>query len=419
LRYPQRGRVTVLTDIGIKKLALPDKRREFPDGKVSGLYLVVQPSGVKSWALRYRVAGQPKKLTLGPYPAIDLATARRRAQAAIGEVAGGKDPAAVKQAARAATKAEHEAEDSRLDRIAASYVDRHVRRSVGKTWGKEIERLLRVEILPKLGDKHIGAIRKQHILGLLDDIVDRGSPVAANRTFAVLRQLFNWAIDRDLIEASPMPKGAPAAETRRDRVLSDAEIRTVWRAFDSVGWPIGPIAKLLLLTGARRDEIAEGRWSEIDIESKTWTIAKERSKNGVAHEIPLSDAAVTLLKGMPRIAGKPGFIFTTRGSASVGGFSTAKLAIDSAIGEALPHWTFHDLRRTAASGMAGLGIAPHIVEAALNHKSGVIKGVAAVYNRYNYATEKRQALDAWSRRLAAIVTGDASSNVVELSKVRG
>ena len=308
----------MLTDLQIKKLALPEARKEVPDGKVSGLYLVVQPSGSKSWAIRYRVAGQPKKLTLGPYPAIDLATARRRAQEAIGEVAGGKDPAGEKKATRAARKAEREAEDSRLDRIAASYVDRHVRRSVGRTWGKEIERLLRVEILPKLGDKHIGTVRKQHILGLLDDIVDRGSPVAANRTFAVLRQLFNWAIDRDLIETSPMPKGAPSAETRRDRVLSDAEIRMVWRAFDSVGWPIGPIAKLLLLTGARRDEIAEGRWSEIDIESKTWTIAKDRSKNGLAHEIPLSDAAVTILNGMPRIAGNPGFIFTTRGSASVG-----------------------------------------------------------------------------------------------------
>jgi integrase len=408
----------MLTDMGIKKLALPDKRREVPDGKVSGLYLVVQPSGAKSWALRYRIAGKPAKLTLGPYPPVDLSTARRRAQEALGVIAGGKDPAAAKRDSRAAAKCEREAEDSRLDRIAASYVDRHVRRNVGKTWGKEIERLLRVEILPKLGDKHIGAIKKQHILGLLDDIVDRGAPVAANRTFAVLRQLFNWAIDRDLIEASPMPKGAPSAETRRDRVLSDAEIQMVWRAFDSVGWPIGSIAKLLLLTGARRDEIAEGRWSEIDIESKTWTLAKERSKNGVAHEIPLSDAAVTILKGMPRIAGKAGFIFTTRGSASVGGFSTAKLAIDSAIGEALPHWTFHDLRRTAASGMAGLGIAPHIVEAALNHKSGTIKGVAAVYNRYSYASEKRAALDAWARRLETIVSGALASNVVEL-KARG
>jgi integrase len=418
--YPRRGRVTMLTDLQIKKLALPEGRKEVPDGKVSGLYLVVQPSGSKSWAIRYRVAGQPKKLTLGPYPAIDLATARRRAQEAIGDVAGGKDPAGEKKAVRAAARAERAAEDNRLDRIAASYVDRHVRRSVGKTWGKEIERLLRVEVLPKLGDKHIGAIRKQHILGLLDDIVDRGSPVAANRTFAVLRQLFNWAIDRDLIETSPMPKGAPSAETQRDRVLSDAEIRMVWRAFDSVGWPIGPIAKLLLLTGARRDEIAEGRWSEIDIESKSWTIAKERSKNGVAHEIPLSDAAITVLKGVPRIAGKPGFIFTTRGSASVGGFSTAKLAIDSATGESLPHWTFHDLRRTAASGMAGIGIAPHVVEAVLNHKSGTIKGVAAVYNRYSYATEKRQALDAWARRLDAILSsagaGEDSGKVVRMDE---
>jgi integrase len=185
------------------------------------------------------------------------------------------------------------------------------------------------------------------------------------------------------------------------------------------------------LTAARRDEIASARWSEVDLAVKTLAIAKERSKNGVAHEIPLSDAAAEILAGLPRVGERrDAFIFTTTGQTAVSGFSKAKDDIDTAILEALKadaiargggvaveppeHWTFHDLRRTAASGMAAIGIAPHVVEAALNHRSGTIKGIAAVYNRYSYAAEKRQALDAWARRLDAIVSGGAASNIVEL-----
>jgi integrase len=393
-----------LTDIQIKKLALPEARKEVPDGKVSGLYLVIQPSGSKSWAVRYRAAGQPKKLTLGPYPAIDLATARKRAQEAIGDIAGEK------KASRAAARAERAAEDNRLDRIAASYVDRYVKRKVGKAWGKEIERLFRVEIIPKLGDKRIGAVTKPDIRDLLDTIVDRGSPITANRTFATLRQLFNWAVDRDLITASPMPRSAPAPETARDRVLSDEEIHVAWRAFEQVGWPFGPIGKLLLLTGARRDEIAEGTWGEIDFEAKTWTIPATRTKNEEAHEIPLSDTALEILKGLPRIAGKPGFVFTTTGRSPVSGFSKAKRAVDAAVlgclkedrgdgAKAPPHWTLHDLRRTLATSLQGLGVRLEVTEAVLNHTSGSRAGIVGVYQRYKYTTEKRAALDAWARRL--------------------
>jgi integrase len=419
----------VLTDVQIKKLALPDARKEVPDGKVSGLYLIVQPSGAKSWAVRFRVAGQSKKLTLGPYPAIDLATARKRAQEAIGDVAGGKDPASDKKAARAAARAARGAEDNRLDRVAGSYVDRYVKREVGAAWGKEIERLFRIEILPKLGHKPIGAITKSDILNLLDAIVDRGSPITANRAFATLRQLFNWAVDRDVIQVSPMPKSAPAPENARDRVLSDEELSDVWRAFGQVGWPFGPIGKLLLLTGSRRDEIAEGTWSEIDLGAKTWTIPAARTKNGEVHEIPLSDTAVDLLNSLPRIAGKPGFVFTTTGRSPVSGFSKAKHAVDAAVlgilkgdhGEdvvALPHWTLHDLRRSFATGLQKLGVRLEVTEAILNHTSGSRAGIVGVYQRYKYTPEKRQALDAWARRLEMIVSGASASNVVEL-KARG
>jgi integrase len=409
----------MLTDLSIKKQALPEKRRELPDGKIAGLYLVLQPSGAKSWAVRYRVGGKPAKLTIGPYPAIDLATARKRAQEAVGELAGGKDPAVAKKAAKEARRAEDSIAD-RVESVAALFVERSAKRKAGPLWAREVERLLKVEIIPKIGSKRLGEVTRAEIHVLLDGIVDRGSPYTANRTLAVLRRMCNWAIERGIIAVSPVEKiKPPGAETARDRILSDDEIRLAWGAFNAVGWPFGDIAKLLLLTGARRDEIAEARWSELDLAAKTLTIAKERSKNGIAHEIPLSDAALRIFEGLPRIGdGKDGPVFTTTGKTPVSGWSRAKEQLDRAIGVSIPPWVLHDLRRTAASGMAGFGIAPHVVEAVLNHKSGTIKGIAAVYNRYNYATEKRAALDAWARRLSAVLTGETASNVIAIDAGR-
>jgi integrase len=410
----------MLTDLSIKKQLLPEKRREIPDGKIAGLYLVVQPSGAKSWALRYRVAGKPTKLTIGPYPSVDLAVARRRAQEALGEVAGGKDPSGAKKAAREARKAENSTAD-RVETVAALFVERSAKRKAGPLWAKEVERLLNVEIIPKIGSQRLGDVTRADIHALLDGIVDRGSPYTANRTLAVLRRMCNWAIERGIIANSPVEKiKPPGAETARDRVLSDDEVRLVWGAFEALGWPFGDIAKLLLLTGARRDEIGEARWNELDLAAKTLTVDKERSKNGIAHEIPLSDSVVGIFDRLRRIGDeKDGPIFTTTGRTPVSGWSRAKEQLDKAIGVPIPAWVLHDLRRTAASGMAGIGIAPHVVEAALNHKSGAIKGIAAVYNRYNYAAEKRAALDAWARRLDAIITCTALTNVVSISVGRG
>jgi integrase len=420
----------MLTEIQISKLPNPAKRRELADGKVTGLYFVVQPSGARSWAVRYRADGKPAKLTLGPFPAVGLAEARRRAREELGKIAGGEDPASTKRTAREAARAAAAAESDRVSAVATEFVKRAVtkrtgHRRISDSWAAERERLLRVEVLPKIGSKRIGDVTKADILGLLEGMVDRGSAVNANRLLAVLRRMFNWCISRGLVDKSPCDKlTPPAPETSRDRVLSDDEIRLVWNAFGRVGYPFGPMAQLLLLTGARLNEIASGRWSEIDLEAKTWTVAKERSKNGVAHELPLSDAAIGILRSLPRIGDrKDVFVFSTTGRTPVSGFSNAKEAIDRAMVEAhgadaIPHWTFHDLRRSAASGMAGIGIAPHVVEAALGHKSGTIKGVAAVYNRYSYNVEKRAALDAWSRRIDSIISGVTGDNVFEL-KARG
>lgn len=414
----------MLTDLAIRKLENPPSRREVPDGKISGLYLVLQPTGMRSWALRYRVHGISRKLTIGSYPDVDLAAARRRAQVALGAIANGKDPAADKIAAREAKKSARAPSD-RVETVAASFLEKYVKRNAGDSWAREGERLLRKEIIPALGSKRLGEVKKSDIHDMLDAIVDRGAPVVANRTLAIFRRLCNWAVERGIILGSPcVAIKAPTPEHSRDRVLADDEIQLAWGAFESIGWPFGPIAKLLLLTGARRDEVASARWSEINLDAKTWSIAKERSKNGVAHEIPLSDAAVAILAGLPRVGDrKDALVFSTTGRTPVSGFSKGKAQIDAEIAAAFGDgadptapWVFHDLRRTAASGMAGIGIAPHVVEAVLNHKSGTIKGVAAVYNRYSYATEKRQALDAWARRLDAILGITGTANVLTFAR---
>ena len=430
----------MLTDVSIEKQPLPKTRKEVPDGKIAGLYLVLQPSGAKGFALRYRAAGVPKKLTIGPYPSISLKTARKRALAALGDVASGKDPAAVKQASRATARAERAAEDDRVARVAELFMERYVKRSgrVGEGWGAEIGRLFKIEILPRIGAKRIGEVTKNDVLAILDAIVDRGSPITANRCFAVLRKFFNWARDsRGLIAVSPCQGiDAPAAEASRDRVLSDEEINLAWRAFDAIGWPFGPIGKLLLLTGARRGEVAEARWNEIDLAGRTLTLPAERTKNRKPHVIPLSDEAVEIIKALPRIEGKAALVFTTTGATPVSGFSRSRDLIDRFIRETLKEeaearghdpasvkapeaWTIHDLRRTLATNLQRLGVKLEVTEAVLNHVSGSRAGIVGVYQRHEYAEEKRAALDAWGRKLDAIVSGAGPSSANVLNFARG
>jgi integrase len=394
----------MLTDVLIKKLTIPEKRREVPDGKVTGLYLVVQPSGAKSWALRYRFAGTPKKLTLGPYPAVDLAAARKRSQEAVGDIARGIDPGTEKQASRAAAKAAA-AIDDRLSDIAAKFVKQYSKRENGALWSAAVERYLARVILPRLGSKRIGEVRRADVRDMLNDITDR-SPTAANRVLAVTRRLFNWAVEEEILAVSPIGKLKATKEVSRDRVLDDAEIKLVWKAFERIGWPFGPVGQLLMLTGARRTEVAEARWKEFDLATKTWTLPKERAKNGVVHMIPLSDKAIEILEKLPRIANKGDFVFTF-GRVAVQGFARKKIELDAAIaadiGAPIAGWTLHDLRRVVATNLQKLGVRLEVTEAVLNHVSGSRSGIVGVYQRHDYADEKRAALSAWNERLAQIV----------------
>jgi integrase len=418
----------MLTDLQIEKLARPTGRREIPDGKIGGLYLVVQPSGAKSWALRYRTAGTPKKFTIGPYPSIGLAAARKRAQKALAEVVDGVDPSAQKKAAHEAKKAAASAAD-RVETVVDAYVKDYLGKKAKPSWAKEAERLLRVEVVPKFGKRRLGDLTDDDIHKLLKEIAGR-APITANRTFAVFRKLCHWAMSRDggkLIKTSPCDGvEMPTAERPRDRVLDDTEIKLAWQAFESIGWPFGPIGKLLLLTGARRDEVASMEWREVDLQATVWRLPKERTKNNRAHEVPLSAAAVGILNGLPHVEPKrgpdgevrPALIFSTTGATPVSGFSRAKASIDAFIVERLrkeagarggnqgevaaPDWVIHDLRRTAATNLQKLGVRLEVTEAVLNHVSGSRAGIVGIYQRHDFAAEKRDALDKWATRIAVI-----------------
>ncbi len=401
-----------LTALAVEKLRPGPERKEIPDGRISGLYFIIQPSGKRSWAVRYKFGGKPCKLTLGQYPAIDLKRARELAGEAKNKVEEGRDPHAEKKATKAAPAVPA---NDLVEHTVKQFLQHYARRHLKAGTAKEVARLLDKEVAEPWRGRRLSEIGKADIHNLLDGIVERGSPVTANRTLGWLRRLCGWAVERGLLSANPCAGvRPPAPETARDRILSDDELAAVWKATGVLEQPYAAFVQMLILTGARRNEIAGMLWPEVDIAAKLWKLPKERSKNSIEHVVPLSDLAVEILEAMPRIGSD--FVFTFNGRNQITGFSLIKERLGAALPPDTPPWTFHDLRRTFASGCARLGIAVHVVEAALNHRSGSIKGVAAVYNRYSYDVEKRQALAAWARHVAGLVDGNLSTkNVLTFS----
>lgn len=410
-----------LTAKSVESAKAGSSRKEIPDGALQGLYLIVQPSGVKSWAVRYRHATKPRKMTLGGYPALTLADARKEAQKALRMVSEGRDPATEKAD-------DDDARPAHMDLVPAvldEFVSRYVEVKNSQSYIDETKRIIEADLKPAWKQKLIKAVTKRDVLRLLDKIVDRGAPIMANRVRALLSKFFAWCVERDIIEFSPMTSiKPPSKEKTRERVLSDDEIALVLKACDAIGAPFGPMVKMLFFTGQRRTEVAGARFTEMEIEenNQLWVIPPERAKNKKEHFVPLTSVVLDLITSLPRIAPAEGksaaFLFTTNGKTPVSGFSKAKKTVDKAMIDILREtakeegtdpekvrlepWTFHDIRRTVASGMARMNVAVHVVEAILNHKSGSIRGVAAVYNRYDYADEKRDALSAWSDYLARL-----------------
>lgn len=393
----------------------PETRLEIPDAALPGFYLIVQPSGFKSWAVRYRIAGKPRKYTIGPYPLFDLVTARTRAREALQLVALGQDPVLVKRATAEAAKV---AAEDRVEHIVRLYVDRHLKPNGKPGYAETQEGLLRNHVVPRWGQRRIGDVTKREVIALIDGLTDAGMTTGANRVFAATRALFNFALRREIITTTPfLGLKPPLAETSRDRVLTDAEVRLVWRAADKVGFPFGPAVKLLLLTAQRRDEVV--RMVRGEVEGDLWTLPSGRTKNSLEHLVPLSPPALSILDSVPRIAGATGYVFTRTGEAPMTDYSSAKLRLDKAMLEIarrdaesagcdpsavdLKPWRLHDLRRTASTGIARLGFPIHVTEAVLNHRSGTLGGLAGIYNRYQYLDEKRAALEVWAQGIMSIV----------------
>lgn len=409
-----------LTAASVDKMQPIERRQEISDSICTGLYLVIQPTGKKGWQVRYRHAGVHRRMSLGAYPVLSLAEARQRARDALAAAAGGRDPA---EELRVAKAPRLEDDRDKIKTLIALYHKRHLSKlKSGELVRRELDRF----VVAAWGERDIGTISKRDIIDLLDGITDSGRAVTANRIRAYLNKFLNWAVERDILPANPALGVKPVAkEASRDRVLTDDEIRWFWQACEAEGFPWGLLGKALLLTGQRLNEVAQITKGEI--KGDTWHLTASRTKNARAHDVPLSNAVRDVLGAVDRLDGPAGYLFTTTGNSPVSGFFKARAQLAAAMeriaaeerGEPvdIPRWTFHDLRRTCATGLARHGIAVRVTEAVLNHVSGSGAGIVGVYQRHDYADEKRQALDAWGAFVTQLNIGSAE-NVVRLDKAR-
>lgn len=412
---------TTLTAASVERLKPdPARRLELPDAALPGLYLVIQTSGQKSWAVRYRHGGKPRKATLGRYPAVDLAKARARGREALQLVGLGRDPGAENIEARRKLADGDGADLSIVGNALDSFTTRHVKPNTSRRTAEEAERTFKLHVRPHWEKRRLEEIKRRDVVQLLDRLIDASKPAAAVRALAVIRKFFNWCVERSLIEISPCHGVKPPAEVKsRDRVLSDDELRLVWLAAEKLGGPFGSFVQVLILTAQRRDEVA--RMTRPEIGRDLWTIPGSRTKNGIAQDVPIAPAVRKVLDAVPAIAGKAGYVFTTSGEAAISGFAKGKSRLDGEMlaiarkeatergddpeAVTIEPWRLHDLRRTAATGMAKGGVSVHVIEAVLNHVSGQISGVAAVYNRHRYSDEKRAALEDWAGHVERKVVG--------------
>jgi len=392
------------------------------DDELTGFGALSTKAGACSYFVEYRLGGRgttQKRMTIGKHGALTPDEARKRAKEELGKVARGADVVQEKKEAREKLTGE-----TFLDLI-ERYLKGHAKAT--RYWKEKRARLISDD-LKALHGKPVTLIKRGEIAAVIDNVQAR-SQAAARLLFADIRPIFAWALDRAAIEVNPMAgmKGPQLLEAR-DRVLSDEEIKAFWQAASAEGWPFSSVFKVLLLTGQRREEVAGMRWREVDLDAGQWTIAKERCKNGKAHTVDLHPEAVAALdplgdEAAPRLMrsaeGEADFVFSTTGRTPVSGFSKTKARIDARmqqiLGDKFQPWRTHDLRRTAASGMAALGFQPHVIERVLNHVSGAQGGLVSVYQRHEYREERKRAILAWGAHVVGLVSTEAAaSNVVPL-----
>jgi integrase len=404
---------TNLTDrfIRSRQPAPAGRRHEYQDAIVPGLALRVTDTGHKSFVLVARYPTNPKNPTrraIGSCGAVSLETARDRARQWLEWIERGVDPA-VENARHAA--ASQRKQVNTFAAVAADFLDRH-----GRTLKKEAEarRIIEAEFVKRWSARPAAEITPQDVSIAIRAIVARGAPYQAHNAFGYLRRLYSWAIGTQEygIASSPVerlsPKDLIGKREPRERTLTDAELRSVWDAAGTMGYPYGPVFRLLILTGQREREVADASWSEIHFGQRLWTIPAERMKGGAAHEVPLSPAAVELLQSVPRFTAGDCVFTTTAGAKPINGFSKAKARIDRLSGVA--GWKIHDLRRTMRTHLSALPVQDLVRELVIAHAKA---GLHRVYDQHAYQDEKRHCLELWERRLLGIV-GSPSGDVVPM-----
>jgi len=393
------------------------------DEKLPGFGLYVGAKGSRSYFLEYRPGRgrgvAKRRITIGRHGAPwTAATARDEALRLLGRIKAGSDPLA-----------ERDAAEQHAARTLAGLVEAWLARDQAKNRSRaEVERIMAREVLPVWGARGLEDIRKRDVIALIDGIADRGAPVAANRALAHIKRLFHWAASRDLIENDPAAHVAKvAAETRRDRVLDDAELVEVWQALKGASPAFRDGLRLLVLTGARRAEIFEA--SREELEERGLRLPAKRSKTASGRLIPLNRLARSIVEDRPvfEVEGRTSdWLITVDGKAPFSNIGHAKAHLDRAIlearrqrdpeAEAMPDWRLHDIRRSVATGLQRLGVRLEVIEAILGHVSGSRGGIVGVYQRHQFEDEARAALEAWGRHVEALLAGGAERKVVPLKR---
>jgi len=382
-----------MTKSAVDALKAASKDTVYWDAGLPGFGVKVTPRSRKVFVVLYRIGGagsRLRKYTIGPYGRVTLQMARAEAQKVLAARLEGRDPATEKRESKRRMTAD------RVDDLIEVFIVQHVSKT---RKAAEISRLLRREVVSRWGNRCVHAIGKRDIVELASEIAQRGTPMAANTLLKVIKTFLNWCVGRAVIDASPA-EGVPlpGKEVARDRVLTNNELASVIRAARQIGGAYGGIVEMLALTGQRREEVAQMVWDEIDFNSRTWTLPGSRTKNGKPHIVHLSEACIKLIKRASRLGS---YVFSISGVKPFQNFTNAKRVLDELSG--VTGWRLHDLRRTCVSGMARLGVPPHVADKILNHQSGTISGVAAVYQRHHFLAERKLALERWGQYIETLV----------------
>jgi integrase len=413
---------TNLTDLKVKALR-PDPAGEYVQGdtQVPGFGVRVRPSGTAAYVVMKRLPGdaKPTRVTLGRVREITLQEAREKARGAAAAVRQGIDVNQQKREALKRRQAEREAAaqvrtetgyaPGTLGELATRYIERECGRLAR---GAEIERTIRRELLPRLGNRPFAELKRRDLNEVANAIVDSGRPAAAHKVREIGKRITSWADNEELIDRDPFEGGRnPVRREERARALSAPEIAALWQAWETMGAPMGAFMRFALVTGQRRTEIATLERSELDLEAgRLWLIPSGKAKNRRAHLVPLSGLAIEIIESVPSLDDR--FVFSTRPGTHISGFSKAKVRAAGLSG--VVDWRLHDLRRTAATRLAELGVAHPVVSKLLNHSPRGVMGVTSIYNRYEYVEERREAMELWAQRIRNIVSPPPENVVVAL-----